>query len=335
MMNTTAEISEDEAALYDRQIRLWGLEAQKRLRCSKVMISSMGGLAAEVSKNLILAGVNSLTMVDSQKVSEDDFCSQFLILDEDLNKNRAESSLTQACLLNPMVTVTADTEDISKKSDDFFSKFDVVIVTEASKREMIRIDNICRAKNVKFFAGSVHGFFGYAFLDLMHHEYVQEIEVAIPIASADTKQKIRKETKTLKKSLTFCPLQDALNKDWAKENNSSELKKLSSSYFILQCLLEFHNRHGRYPSNSSRSSDAEELRSIRDNILEKMGVNVDKVDNEFANVVFSQFSPVCAIVGGIMAQEVIKAVSHKDMPIDNFFFYYGLKDSGTAERIGS
>jgi molybdopterin/thiamine biosynthesis adenylyltransferase len=28
--NESAEISEEEAKLYDRQIRLWGLDAQKR-----------------------------------------------------------------------------------------------------------------------------------------------------------------------------------------------------------------------------------------------------------------------------------------------------------------
>ena len=31
-----AVITEDEAALYDRQIRLWGLDAQKRLEISNV-----------------------------------------------------------------------------------------------------------------------------------------------------------------------------------------------------------------------------------------------------------------------------------------------------------
>ena len=32
-----AVITEDEAALYDRQIRLWGLDAQKRLEISNVI----------------------------------------------------------------------------------------------------------------------------------------------------------------------------------------------------------------------------------------------------------------------------------------------------------
>jgi hypothetical protein len=32
-INTT-ELTEDEAELYDRQIRLWGLDSQKRLVCT-------------------------------------------------------------------------------------------------------------------------------------------------------------------------------------------------------------------------------------------------------------------------------------------------------------
>ncbi|KAG8448728.1 hypothetical protein GDO86_015700 [Hymenochirus boettgeri] len=63
-----AVISEEEAAQYDRQIRLWGLEAQKRLRTSKVLLVGMRGLGAEVAKNLILAGVKGLTLLDHQQV---------------------------------------------------------------------------------------------------------------------------------------------------------------------------------------------------------------------------------------------------------------------------
>ena len=37
------EISEAEAALYDRQIRLWGLDAQRRLRAANVFLAGIKG----------------------------------------------------------------------------------------------------------------------------------------------------------------------------------------------------------------------------------------------------------------------------------------------------
>jgi hypothetical protein len=42
-------MSDREAAVYDRAIRLWGAEAQKRLMTAKVLVYGIDGLAAEVS----------------------------------------------------------------------------------------------------------------------------------------------------------------------------------------------------------------------------------------------------------------------------------------------
>lgn len=42
--------------------------------------------------------------------------------------------------------------------------------------------------------------------------------------------------------------------------------------------------------------------------------------------------PVCAILAGILGQEVIKAISQKDEPICNFFCFDG--GVGTVRRIG-
>ena len=42
------QISEQEAELYDRLIRLWGLDAQKRLSSSRVCVLGMSGLGCDV-----------------------------------------------------------------------------------------------------------------------------------------------------------------------------------------------------------------------------------------------------------------------------------------------
>ena len=42
------QLTEDEAALYDRQIRLWGLNAQRRIRAARVLVAGLGGVGAEV-----------------------------------------------------------------------------------------------------------------------------------------------------------------------------------------------------------------------------------------------------------------------------------------------
>lgn len=171
--NSAVELTEQEAELYDRQIRLWGLESQKRIRGARILIAGLNGLGAEVAKNIILSGVKSITLCDDRTVSEIDFCSQFLAPHSSVGNNRTEASLVRAQALNPMVEIIIDKENVRDKSDEYFGQFDVVVVIEASTGTLVRIDNLCRSKNVKFFAGDLWGMHGYSFVDLQKHEYVE------------------------------------------------------------------------------------------------------------------------------------------------------------------
>ena len=64
------EVTEQEVTQYDRQIRLWGLEAQQRLRNANIMVFGLGALGGEIVKNLVLAGIGEINVCDSEKVDE-------------------------------------------------------------------------------------------------------------------------------------------------------------------------------------------------------------------------------------------------------------------------
>ena len=51
----------------------------------------MRALANEIAKNLVLAGIGSLTIQDSQTVVEDDLGAQFFISEPDIGKNVGKS----------------------------------------------------------------------------------------------------------------------------------------------------------------------------------------------------------------------------------------------------
>jgi ubiquitin-activating enzyme E1 len=61
------EIEIDES-LYSRQLYVMGHEAMKKMMLSNVLVIGLRGLGVEVAKNLILAGVRSVTLHDSQPV---------------------------------------------------------------------------------------------------------------------------------------------------------------------------------------------------------------------------------------------------------------------------
>ncbi|XP_023319960.1 SUMO-activating enzyme subunit 1 [Eurytemora carolleeae] len=337
------QISEQEAQLYDRQIRLWGLDAQKRLRSAKVCLIGMRGLGCEVAKNLVLSGINSLKMVDPANVTEEDATSQFLAPRDKIGSNRAEASLERVQQLNPMVEVTADKSPSTEKEAEFFKQFTIVIATCTPKDELVRINSICRAEKIKFYAGDVMGFYGFSFMDLVEHEYVEE-EVTQNIQPSQSeggdepgqkKQKLEETiTKSVKKAMTFVSLAEALKVDWSSELYAKRVKRMDPSFFLLQVLFEFQNVVGHPPCPATRDQDYAKLQEVRNSTLTKLSVPVDKVSDELLSLLFSELSPVCAIVGGVLSQEVIKAISNKDSPHNNFFFYNPVDSCGVVETIG-
>nr|BAH71890.1 ACYPI002408 [Acyrthosiphon pisum] len=158
MKNGDGEMSKDERKVYDRQIRLWGFDGQNKLRATKVLLIGMQGLGAEIAKNLILSGVNSITLKDHTEVSILDRCSQFLIPRDSEERNRAKASLSSAQKLNPNVKVIVDTTPIEENVDSFVTSFDLVIATECSPSTYKRLSENCRKSNVKIFIADVMGY---------------------------------------------------------------------------------------------------------------------------------------------------------------------------------
>jgi len=338
--NDAPSITEDEAQLYDRQIRLWGLDAQRRLRGARVLLIGVGGLGAEVAKNIVLAGIKSITLLDHVKVSQEDFCCQFFVRRDDLGQNRAESSLSNIQQLNPMVEVSADIEDVTSKSDDFFTSFDIVCATCCSRSQLLRINGVCRENGIKFYAGDVTGFYGYMFADLIKHDYAEEIPASSKPAETESgdgepsskKAKVIMDTTvTVKKDSVFTPLSEALDMDWSAVP-PRKLNRTPNAYFIMQILQEFHEQKGRSVSVEHHAEDKAALSELRKVVLDRLKVtNKQVVPEDFADHCFAGLSPVCAVVGGVLGQEIIKAVSQKDAPHNNFFFFNGTDGSGMVD----
>ncbi|XP_051521347.1 SUMO-activating enzyme subunit 1 [Myxocyprinus asiaticus] len=336
-------ISEEEAAQYDRQIRLWGLDAQKRLRGSRVLLVGLRGLGAEVAKNLILAGVKGLTLLDHEQVTEETRRAQFLIPVDADGQNQAQASLERAQFLNPMVEVKADTEPVESKPDDFFFQFDAICLTGCSKDLMVRVDQLCASRNIKIFCGDVFGYHGYMFSNLgQEHHYVEEKPKVVKASGeANDGPEAKKpkvdtnETTMVKKTVSFCSLKEALEVDWTNETAKSSLKRVPADYFLLQVLLKFRTDKGCDPQPASFAEDSSLLLQIRDDVLESLGVSSELLPNAFVSYCFSEMSPVCAVVGGVLGQEIVKALSQRDAPHRNFFFFDGLKGSGVVDYFGS
>jgi ubiquitin-like 1-activating enzyme E1 A len=135
--------------------------------------------------------------------------------------------------------------------------------------------------------------------------------------------------------LVYVPLETALAVK-AGKSGYGLTKRTNSTFIITHVMLEFCSKHCRYPEISSRESDIEELKKLQIEVLERLGLdeNILKNNKDWHKYIFGQISPVCAIVGGVLAQDIIRAVSAKDTPIRNFFLFDGIHCNGTIESIG-
>lgn len=70
-----------------------------------------------------------------------------------------------------MVEVSAEAGSIDDKTDDYFKAFTIIIATNCTKTQIIRLNRVARENDIKFLASDVFGFFGYIFLDLGEHAY--------------------------------------------------------------------------------------------------------------------------------------------------------------------
>ena len=157
------EISVQEAALYDRQIRLWGMDAQARMRSTHVLVVGMNGLANEVVKNIVLAGIGRLTILSNDLVGETG--CQFFSRKDDVGF-KLDNALPRIQALNPTVQVEIDTRFWRDLEDDYFKKFQLIVLCSGEQNDLASMNDFCSRLKIKFLASRLDGFYGFIFSDL-------------------------------------------------------------------------------------------------------------------------------------------------------------------------
>ena len=68
-----------DESLYSRQLYVLGAEAMQRMSRSDVLVVGLSGLGCEIAKNIILSGVKSITVSDSEDVTWADLGTHFFV----------------------------------------------------------------------------------------------------------------------------------------------------------------------------------------------------------------------------------------------------------------
>ncbi|CAA2969905.1 ubiquitin-activating enzyme E1 1-like [Olea europaea subsp. europaea] len=162
--NGKAPIGDIDEDLHSRQLAVYGRETMRRLFASNILVSGLQGLGAEVAKNLILAGVKSVTLHDEGNVELWDLSGSFIFSEEDLGKNRALASVQKLQELNNAVVISTLTDELTKEK---LSNFQAVVFTDSSLDKAIEYDDYCHKHQppIAFIKSEVRGLFGSVFCD--------------------------------------------------------------------------------------------------------------------------------------------------------------------------
>ncbi|KAL9128661.1 MAG: hypothetical protein Q9217_002689 [Psora testacea] len=351
VQNGAQAISADEIALYDRQIRLWGLKAQERLRNAKILLITMRALSNEIAKNLVLAGIGSLTVQDDQLVVDDDLGSQFFISEQDVGKNRAEAAAPHLRKLNPRVIVNVDTQNIRAKEMEYYMPFDMIIATDLNLSTLSTINAACRLCGRPFYASGTHGFYGYIFADLSTHDYVIEREKSnrptnlttetptrSVIAISTKKKEDGKIIEMVTKREIYSPILLANTSPLPQDVLSSRRRKLQVPPLLscLRALWEFQSiSGGSYPGHSR--PDLELFTTLATEKHSELQLPHETLRSEFLRSflqnIGSELAPVTAFLGGQLAQDVINVLGQREQPIQNFLLFDGEESKGPVYAL--
>eukprot|EP00177_Eucheuma_denticulatum_P005593 GFKZ01010164.1.p1 GENE.GFKZ01010164.1~~GFKZ01010164.1.p1 ORF type:complete len:1055 (+),score=183.69 GFKZ01010164.1:352-3516(+) len=381
-MVDTEDIDE---GLYSRQLYVLGHDAMRAMAKSAVLIIGCDGLGVEIAKNVILAGVKSVSVYDPTPASFSDLSSNFYLTEADVAAKapRAQACISQLVSLNPYVSVSVHDQPINLNEPDphILSSFAVVVMVNQSHASQRAVDVVCHKGGIKFMSTCSRGVFGSIFCDFGPSFRVSDVTGEEPrsvMVSAITKESLpivtcldeqRHDLETgdfvsfaevqgmvelndgkprkirvlgpytfaledtdvsafgdyirggyatqvkMPVDITFKPLTDAYASPEFAITDFAKMDRMETIHACFAALDQFPG--GALPRPGS-ADDAEEFAKL---VKVSEGEPVASVVAAFARTCAGNLSPMAAGLGGIAAQEVLKAVSGKFMPIRQFMYY--------------
>ncbi|KAG8967631.1 hypothetical protein FRC03_009660 [Tulasnella sp. 419] len=381
------EVAIDEG-LYSRQLYVLGHEAMRRMAASNVLIIGAKGLGTEIAKNVVLAGVKSVTIFDPEPVEIKDLSTQFFLTAADVGKPRAAVTVPRLAELNTYVPV----RDLGGSPGqavtvDLIKGFQVVVLTDVPLSTQLEINDWTHANGVNFISASTNGLFGSAFNDFgpkftcvdptgeqpltgMIVEVDKEKD-AIVTCLDETRHGLEdgdfvtfSEVKGMEelngceprkitvkgpytftigdttglgnyvsggiftqvkmpKIIEFKSLRESLKSPEFFMTDFAKFDRPATLHAGFQALSAFKEKNGRLPRPRNKEDAAEVLKLTKE-IAGEEEIN-EKVIEELAYQATGDISPIIAVIGGFVAQEVLKACSAKFHPMIQHLYFDSLE----------
>lgn len=137
---------------FSREIKLIGQENFEKLKNSKILLFGIGGVGGYVLESLARSGVENITIVDFDTVSESNLNRQIIALKTTIGKYKVDVAKERVNNINPNCNIQAIKEKLTKENIDSFNfkNYDFVIdaidmvtskllIIEKAKKENVEV----------------------------------------------------------------------------------------------------------------------------------------------------------------------------------------------------
>jgi len=310
-------------------LRLWGVQAQQRLLKAKVLVWGLEGSHIEVCKNLVLAGI-ALDLCDHRSVEKVDVNFNYFLRSEDIGSSRAECAAKRVQEMNPLCSVsTSKTAAEEADSLDSLRKvlqgYDFVLVTPSimgwNMERICNIDAVCRETGMGFALSVSCGEIAFFLSDLGTHT-VQE-RSSQGGAGSTASEGATPEPETLHypsfKEFLGCSPSDL------------QKSKVDGSILLVALFLAFvRGQAGKVQPDQGAAFQA----YCRDTAGCTPAVDgFEDLAEAYSLFFLEPLVHVASIIGGLLAQEVIKAITKRDVPLVNCICFNANTSAAMVERI--
>jgi ubiquitin-like 1-activating enzyme E1 A len=298
---------------------------------SSVLYIHVTGLSSEIIKNLVLAGIRAV-ICDNRTFPDaiQDTPSIFLTNDDrDENKGVDDDTVSHKRIkrtvadvmkskieeLNPLLgDCEICNENVSQLTSEYISKFSIIVASRlCSMTDAIRIANVCTAAGNKFYMADCFGLKSVSVLDLgKDHTYRPEIGKKLL------------DVTTLKQHV---PLASIFNDVRLHDATNRFHKTPPPSWIQYRCILEYVERKNQWPDSTSAVEFAETIlewvHTTSPSLIDHELLS-RKALQDLAQIATVEIAPVCSVLGGVLGNEIIKAISGKGEPANNTLLFDGL-----------
>jgi len=295
---------ESKLDLYSRQLYALGKESLHNMSMAKILIIGHQTPFVEIVKNLILMGINQITLYDESLIDSTDIDGNYYINNNDIGKKFSDVVGFRMSKLNPNVKINKFTSNLS---DLFLNSFNLIVILNSDKNLSLRLHKL----GIAHILTVTNEFRGFIFVDLIKFTSMnpngEKIKSGLILSTNDN-------------IITTVDRHDLFvgNKIKIHENNEevyNVIKIIDTKTFKINIQLNTNNN----VMNDSALIKYEEIKIPKEFTFKS--INEFVIPSFVESKIKNGYVFINSIVGGIVTQNIINFINKVGTPINQTLSY--------------